>query len=870
MPRGGSGSAALRPLEGYDTIRARMPRFPAAVHSDGLQAFLQRVARPIKFACRDSYAHLQALTNLETFVSAQVIAALAERPYPRRIESDLLLLRNLFVDFHAGLTRAQQRERLQQAQALIMRLQADGTESRRRHEHVQEESFDIDHAPAANKPSRPLWDFPIQFAKGVGPKRALLLHRLHVKTVEDALWYLPWRYEDRSRLIPIKELAPGMTATVCGVVQGVTATRSRVRRMSVLEAVIDDGTGRLQIVLFNQPYMEDVIRKDRRLLLVGKIAAGHRGWLTIRMEVVHCEAVGEESETSLHAGRIVPVYHETKGWNSRQMRVLMRVLLDEFGGDCAEVLPVRIRAGHRLLPIQRAMEQVHFPPPGEDVARLDEGLSAPQRRLAFEELFLLQTAMAIRRRQVKEEQKTIRFDPHTALLSRLSRLLPFRLTPAQQRVFGDIQADMISSKPMNRLVQGDVGSGKTMVALHAIVMACGSGCQAAFMVPTEILAEQHFANLRPILEELGLHPVLITSGRRSKGKAKILQELQTGAAHVAIGTHALIQHDVRFANLGLAVIDEQHKFGVLQRKTLMEKGYRPDVLVMTATPIPRTLAMTVYGDLDVSVIDALPPGRKPVRTWLFADGQRERAWEIIRGELRARRQAYFVYPLVEESEKVDLKAALQAADRLQREDFPEFRVGLLHGKMPTAEKERTMAAFKAGEIHILVATTVIEVGVDVPNATVMVIEHAERFGLAQLHQLRGRVGRSTHQSYCLLMSAVGYWHKVGPQRVALGERDASLAQQRLAAMVKSNDGFLMAEEDLRIRGPGEWFGLRQWGLPEFRAANLIRDTDLLQQARRAAFSVIEEDPRLSAPQHRMLKAAMLRRWQTKLALGSVS
>ena len=410
-----------------------------------------------------------------------------------------------------------------------------------------------------------------------------------------------------------------------------------------------------------------------------------------------------------------------------------------------------------------------------------------------------------------------------------------------------------------------------MVALHAIVMACGSGYQAAFMVPTEILAEQHFVNLRPILEGLGLHPVLVTSGRRSKGRAEALRELQDGTAHLAIGTHVLIQEDVRFANLALAIIDEQHKFGVLQRKTLMEKGYRPDVLVMTATPIPRTLAMTVYGDLDVSVIDTMPPGRKSVRTWLFTDGERGRAWQIVRDELRAHRQAYFVYPLVEESEKVDLKAALQAADRLQREDFPEFQVGLLHGRMSAAEKERTMNAFKAGDIQILAATTVIEVGVDVPNATVMVIEHADRFGLAQLHQLRGRVGRGTHQSYCLLVSSTG-----GHRRTArtggdlVGAREISLARQRLAAMVKSNDGFVMAEEDLRIRGPGEWFGLRQWGLPEFRAADLIRDADLLQQARRAAFSLVEEDSRLSAPQHRMLKAAVLRRWQAKVALGSVS
>jgi ATP-dependent DNA helicase RecG len=830
---------------------------------------LQRVARPIEFACRDSYAHLGALANLEQFVSAQVIAALAERTYSRTIESQLILLRNLFVDFHAGLTMEQQRERLKQARALIARLQTGGTERQQPYEETTGSAVDLGHP--MNQPVRPLWEFPIQFAKGVGPKRTLLLERLGVKTVEEALRNVPWRYEDRSKSTAIKDLSPGMATTVCGVVVDVTATRSRFRRMAVLEALIEDGTGRLQIVLFNQPYMEDVVKVGTRLFLVGRIVVGRRGWLNLRMEVTHCEGIGEETETTLHAGRIVPIYHETKGWSSRQMRVLIRTLLDEFGGDCEEVLPVRIRAGHRLLPIQQALEQTHFPPPEADMALLDKGLSTAQRRLAFEELFLLQTALAIRRRRVKEEEKTVRFDPHTALLNRLSRLLPFKLTAAQERAFGEIQADMVSSRPMNRLLQGDVGSGKTMVALHAIVMACGSGCQTAFMVPTEILAEQHFTNLKPILETLGLHPILVTGGKRFKGRAEALRMLQTGSAHVAIGTHALIQQDVGFTNLGLAVIDEQHKFGVLQRKTLMEKGYRPDVLVMTATPIPRTLAMTVYGDLDVSVINALPPGRKPVRTWLFADGQRGRAWEIVRDELKAHRQAYFVYPLVEESEKVDLKAALQAADRLQREEFPEFRVGLLHGRMTSAEKERTMKAFKAGDIDILAATTVIEVGVDVPNATVMVIEHADRFGLAQLHQLRGRVGRSAHQSYCLLMSATaGYRRPTQAGRFPAGGQEASIARQRLEAMVKSNDGFSMAEEDLRIRGPGEWFGLRQWGLPEFKAADLIRDADLLQQARRAAFALLEEDPRLRAPQHRMLKIGMLRRWRAKLDLGFVS
>jgi ATP-dependent DNA helicase RecG len=423
----------------------------------------------------------------------------------------------------------------------------------------------------------------------------------------------------------------------------------------------------------------------------------------------------------------------------------------------------------------------------------------------------------------------------------------------------EIQRDMASLQPMNRLIQGDVGCGKTIVALVAMVIACGSGYQAALMVPTEILAEQHYLTLRPLLETLGLTAVLLKSGGAAKARAAVLAQIEAGEAQVVIGTHALIQKGVRFARLGLAVVDEQHKFGVLQRKTLLEKGYHPDVLVMTATPIPRTLAMTVYGDLDLSVIDALPPGRRPVKTWLFAEGQRRRAYHLLQEEVRAGRQGYIVYPLVDESEKVDLQAAIQGAERLQAAEFRDCRVGLLHGRMKAADKERTMAAFKAGEIQVLVATTVIEVGVDVPNATMILVEHAERFGLAQLHQLRGRVGRSARQSFCLLLAS----GRASPP----GD---SPSGRRLDALVKSTDGFLIAEEDLRIRGPGEFFGVRQWGLPEFRVANLVRDAALLEQARQEAFALLAADPHLADPGSRALKAVMLRRWQDKLDLGTVS
>jgi ATP-dependent DNA helicase RecG len=404
-----------------------------------------------------------------------------------------------------------------------------------------------------------------------------------------------------------------------------------------------------------------------------------------------------------------------------------------------------------------------------------------------------------------------------------------------------------------------------------MVMACGSGYQAALMAPTEILAEQHYRNLTETLEALGLRTILVRGGVKASVKKSQAEQLASGDIQVAIGTHALIQQGVRFKNLGLAVVDEQHKFGVLQRKTLIDKGYKPDILVLTATPIPRTLAMTVYGDLDVSVIDVLPPGRKPVRTFLFHETQRRRAYQIVRDELRAERQAYVVYPLVEESEKTDLQAAIQGAEQLKNGELSEFRVGLLHGRMKAAEKEAAMADFKAGTIQVLVATTVIEVGVDVPNASVILIEHAERFGLAQLHQLRGRVGRSNQQSYCLLMA-----QNLGRGSTQLGKRSmgseesVSTARERLDALVRSNDGFVIAEEDLRIRGPGEFFGLRQWGMPEFRVANLVRDADLLQQARQEAFSLLKSDPRLKEPAHQELREAMLRKWDKKLELGSIS
>jgi len=859
----------LRPAQACDTIASEMWRSSEPKPPEQFQQWLDRLARPIEFASRDAFAHLPTVKNLSSFVSSQVMEALSAQVYPRAVEAALLKLRELFIEDQQRLSQAEQQRRLQEATSILGSLRR--TASAPVCDQPESEPLAIPESSIKRVPPREPWTIQIRFAQGVGPKRTATLQRLGIETVEDALWTVPWRYEDRSVMTPIGQLVPGMTASICGTIVKSEAKRTRHRRFSVLEVGVEDQTGRMQSVFFNQPYLEEVLAVGKSVMMSGRVIAGRQGWMVPRMDAIQYEVVGEGTESTLHVGRIVPIYHETKGWNSRQMRVLMKGLLEGYGGALRDCLPVSVRARQRLVPIQEALQEIHFPTSGVDLSLLDQGKSPARRRLAFEELFLLQVALAARQRSVQIQKKPVHFNPRPPLLEKLGRLLPFQLTSAQDQVIREIFRDMISPRPMNRLVQGDVGSGKTVVALHAIVMACGSGYQAALMAPTEILAEQHYRNLRGTLEQLGLKVALLRGGDKAAVKKTQAAQLAAGKIHVAIGTHALIQKGVAFQNLALAVVDEQHKFGVLQRKTLMEKGYKPDVLVLTATPIPRTLAMTVYGDLDVSIIHTLPPGRKPVRTFLFGESQRRRAYQILRDELRNKRQAYVVYPLVEESEKVDLQAAIQGAELLQNGEFKEFRVGLLHGRMKPMEKEAVMADFKAGRIHLLVATTVIEVGVDVSNATIMMIEHAARFGLAQLHQLRGRVGRAGHQSYCLLMAAT-----MRRSRAELGKRptgdeeSVSTAKERLEALVQSNDGFVIAEEDLRIRGPGEFFGFRQWGMPEFRVANIVRDGDLLQHARLEAFSLLKQDPTLSAPAHQGLREAMLRKWEKKLELGSVS
>ena len=532
---------------------------------------------------------------------------------------------------------------------------------------------------------------------------------------------------------------------------------------------------------------------------------------------------------------------------------MMKNIVDSCSAAVPEPLPDYLVAKYALMPAAEAVPEVHFPTKENNIDVLNRGMSAAHRRLSFEELLVLELGLALRKRGLSIEKKGISFKTLGRLEDELRNNLPFTLTQAQERVIGEIKKDMTADRPMNRLVQGDVGCGKTVVALIAMLMAVENGYQACVMAPTEILAEQHYRTIAALSALLGITVKRLTGSLRKKAKDAVLAEIASGAAQLVIGTHALIEGAVAFHKLGLAIIDEQHRFGVMQRSMLKSKGLEPDVLVMTATPIPRTLALTVYGDLDVSVIDQMPPGRSPVITRLYYESKRRDAYQFIENELEKGRQAYVVYPLVEETEKSDLKAATEMAGQLQKDVFPAWNVGLLHGRMKGGEKESVMTAFSSGEIHVLVSTTVIEVGVDVPNAAVMVIEHPERFGLAQLHQLRGRVGRGAHQSACILM---------GPRMFAEETRE------RLIAFTRTNDGFRIAEEDLRLRGPGEFFGTRQSGLPDLRAANIVRDADLLENARNEAFELIKADPGLS--RYPRLYELMKQKWEGRLGLIDVS
>ncbi|QAT86019.1 ATP-dependent DNA helicase [Corallococcus coralloides] len=686
--------------------------------------------------------------------------------------------------------------------------------------------------------------------KRLGPRLVAVLDKKGLRRTGDILFLLPRCYEDRRKLRTIAELIPGERGVTVGTVKTADFVPGRGGKR-MFRAVVGDRSGSIAATYFNAgPWLKSRFSVGKQLVLSGEVRASMSGREMAHPELEPAEDL--ENTTSVHFHRIVPVYPGFERGEQRSFRELASRISEQHAHHLEEPLPADLRRRYHLMGLPDALRFIHFPPDDADLEALDAHQSPAHRRLAFDELFFLQLGMALKRQGVKAEEG-IAFNVSPERLDTARAALPFQLTGAQARVVGDLARDMARPEPMNRLVQGDVGSGKTAVALVAGMVALQDGYQVAVMAPTEILAEQHERTFRRILEPLGYRVGLISAAGTAKHKREVRESVAKGDLHLAVGTHALLEGGVSFQKLGLVVIDEQHRFGVLQRHTLMSKGLTPDVLVMTATPIPRTLAMTLYGDLDVSIIDQLPPGRTPITTRVFNNEQRARVYEAVGAELAKGHQAYVVYPLVEESEKLDLEDATQGATKLQAV-FPNASVGLLHGRMKPEEKDAVMEAFRDKRIQLLVCTTVVEVGVDVPNASVMVVEAAERFGLSQLHQLRGRVGRGAAASYCFLVAgAARSWEST----------------ERLGVMERSSDGFVIAEKDLEIRGPGEFLGTRQSGLPELAVANLVRDGDLLSLAQVEARRITDADPQLQKPDHQGLVKALEERWEGRLALARV-
>jgi len=662
---------------------------------------------------------------------------------------------------------------------------------------------------------------PLQYLKGVGPRKAADLKRAGLVTVEDLLYRFPFRYEDRSHMQPIASLRPDMRAAVLGEIKSARLAITRRRGFKIFNAIVSDTSGAIRCTWMNQPFLADVLQPHAAVVIFGDVKLDSSGlhFLNPEYELVVEDALG------VHTGRIVPFYEKTGTVTPNMQRRLVRHALDALPAALPEILPDALRTRLHVEPRRAAIEASHFPPNDASIEELNAFRTPAQRRLIFEEFFLFQIGHAWRRHAALTEIK-----PHVPkvddrIRAAAARILPFKLTPGQRQAVKEIVEDMQRPQPMNRLLQGDVGAGKTIVALLAALVAMENGLQVAFMAPTEILAAQHYRTIAGLLAASRFRVDLLTGSTPGLEKHTLHAHVERGTTNFVVGTHALVQENVRFHRLGLVVIDEQHRFGVEQRAALRAKGLHPDVLLMTATPIPRTLALTDYSELDVSKITDLPPGRTPVRTWVKPESRRDEIYQLLRDELDRGRQAYIIYPLVEDSEKIDLKSATEMADHLQAEVFPAYRVALLHGRMKPDAKERVMSAFAGGQVHILVSTTVVEVGVDVPNASIMVVEHAERFGLSQLHQLRGRVGRGPWESHCVLLYQSPWTDD---------------ARERLKALAATSDGFVIAEKDLELRGPGDVFGTRQSGLPRLRTGDLVRDREVMEDAHREARRLVAD------------------------------
>lgn len=676
----------------------------------------------------------------------------------------------------------------------------------------------------------------LRYLKGIGPKRAKLFHKAGLKTIEDLFYYFPFRYEDRTNFIDIAKLQKGQTYTIRGQVFLKNARTSfRGRVFSIIELTVKDNSGKISCVWFNQPYLKEYFKIGQRLILYGRVEE-YSGRL--QMNSPEFEIISDEGSESLSIGCIVPIYSLPEGITQRTLRQTIKQALEEYLPKIKDYLPYNLRAKQNLLNLARSIINIHFP---ENL----ELQKQAYKRLSFEEFFFFQLPLALRK-ATKKEKAGISHKIEGSLVESFVKSLPFKLTLAQEKVIAEIKQDMALPQAMQRLLQGDVGSGKTVVATIAAIIAVQGGYQAAFMAPTEILARQHYDKIQSQVKSFKSEVKigLLTSSLNKKEKDCTYKEIREGKVDLIIGTHALLEENIEFKNLGLVIIDEQHKFGVSQRALLPKKGPNPDVLIMTATPIPRTLAITLYGDLDVSVIDALPPGRPPIKTVFFEESQKAKAYSLVKEQLQNKGQAYIIYPVIEESYALDIAGAKKMYEELKDGEFKNFRLGLIHGKLKHKEQDAIMQCFKEKKLDILIATTVLEVGIDIANATCVIIEHAQRFGLAQLHQLRGRVGRGTLESYCIL--------------IAHAQTDE--AKARIEAMLKYSDGFHLAEEDLRIRGPGEFFGERQHGLTELKIANPLTQLQLLKLAREEAIKLINNDAHLNLKQHIQLKEKLLVRF----------
>lgn len=681
-------------------------------------------------------------------------------------------------------------------------------------------------------------DTPIRYLKGIGPKRAKVFAQAGINTVEELFYYFPRRYEDRTNFVPVAGLKPGEIQTIRVKVLALgqhdswrlPAGRQGRRRFNITEVAVGDNTGKVSCVWFNQPYLANYFKPGTEVILYGKVELYG---VKLQMSNPEFEVLADEADARLSAGGLVPVYSLPAGFSQRSLRRLIKNALDKYLPRIKECLPYDIRKRNNLLNLAKALINIHFP-------ENPELQKEAYRRLSFEEFFLFQLPIILRKLKRKDKIGIAHKAEGELLKDYISRL-PFQFTASQKKVIEEIKLDMASSSPMQRLLQGDVGSGKTVVAICASLMAIQGGYQVAFMAPTEILARQHYEKVKA---EKKLNIKLLTSSLDKKEKEKIYRGIKEGKIDLVIGTHALLEEGVRFRKLGLVIIDEQHKFGVSQRALLSAKGANPDILIMTATPIPRTLAITLYGDLDASIINELPPDRLTVKTLLFEQSRKAEAYRLARQELKAGRQAYIIYPVIEESYALDIAGAKKMFSELKTGEFKDFKLGLIHGKLKQEEQDRVMLVFKSNKIDMLVSTTVLEVGIDIPNATCMIIEHAERFGLSQLHQLRGRVGRGSAESICLLISDGGTIQASG----------------RLAAMIKYSDGFKIAEEDLKIRGPGEFFGRAQHGLSELKIADPLAQMQLLKRAREEVVKLLNLDERLENRQNILLKEKLAQRF----------